>query len=75
MAAAQAVTMVGVGIGVIGQMFANAGMEEIGEIFTGIGNVLTVIGTGLMALVPLINLLGTTVTVNGTKMSVAGWLV
>ena len=54
-AAGQALTMVGVGMGMIGQMFTDAGMEGIGEFFSGFGNILTIVGGAMMAIPPIIS--------------------
>lgn len=72
--ASQAVTMLGVGIGVVGQMFQEAGLEEVGEGFQKVGNIITFIGGAIGALVPIVSLLGTTVTVAGEKMTIAGYM-
>ena len=66
--------MVGVGIGMVGQMLTNAGLEEAGEVVSGIGTAFTLLGTGLMAVVPIIKLLGTTITTEAGKVTVAGWM-
>lgn len=54
-AAGQAITMVGVGLGVVGQLFAEAGNEEAAEFFQSVGNIFTFVGsaiTGVAALIP-----------------------
>lgn len=73
-AAAQAVTLVGVGLGLVGQIFSDAGLEEVGEVVTTIGQGFALVGSAVTALVPMINLLGTTITVQGEAISVAGYL-
>ena len=73
-AASQAITMLGVGIGVVGQMFEEAGLEEVGEGFQKFGNIITFVGGAIGTLVPIVSLLGTTVTVAGEKMTIAGYM-
>jgi hypothetical protein len=57
--AAQAITVVGVGIGAIGQYFTDAGLEGVGEFFSGFGQVITFAGSAIIAIIPIVKLLGT----------------
>ena len=52
--AGQAITLVGVGLGVVGQMFAEAGNEEAAEAFQTVGNIFTFIGSAIMGVSALI---------------------
>jgi hypothetical protein len=64
----------GAGISALGGILSSLGLEEAGEAFAAIGNWIMIAGGAITAVVPLIKLLGTTVTVAGTKMSIAGWI-
>ena len=52
--AGQAIALIGVGLGVVGQMFAEAGNEEAAEFFQSIGNVFTFLGSAIMGVAAMI---------------------
>jgi hypothetical protein len=56
----------GAGFSALGGILSSLGLEEVGETFSTIGNYIMIAGSAIMALVPLVKLLGTTVTVAGT---------
>ena len=68
----QALTLVGVGIGMVGQMFSEAGFSEAGETISEIGKYITFIGSGITLVIPMIKLLGTTFKVEGGKIVATG---
>ena len=78
----QNLTMVGVGIGAVGQLFSQLGMEEVGEAFSEVGNVITTLGSALMgvaAIIPMITSLFSGFVANlvagGISVQAAWWWV
>lgn len=70
--AAAALTAVGAGFGMIGQALTSAGLEGAGEVFSEIGKWVTLLGSALMILIPIIKFTGTVFTIEGGKIAVAG---
>ena len=70
--AAQAVTMIGVGLGTVGQVFKEAGMEGIGEFFSGFGSIVTSLGTAFMGVISVVKVLGDVLVLTGEKGMLAG---
>ena len=52
--AGQAIAMVGVGLGVVGQMFEEAGNSEAAQFFTEVGNIFTFVGSAIMGVAAII---------------------
>ena len=70
--AAMALTMVGTGIGMIGNLFAEAGFSEVGNVFQEISKWVTLAGSSLTAIIPMVKLLGSTFKVEGGKIVASG---
>jgi hypothetical protein len=56
----------------VGGALSSAGFEETGNVISKLGNWIMIAGTAITTVIPLINLLGTTITVAGEKISIAG---
>ena len=67
-----AITGLGVGISMVGGLFASLGLEEVGEGFATVGNFVMMAGGALTALGPIISWIGTTFTIEGGKIAIAG---
>jgi hypothetical protein len=67
-----AITGVGAGISMLGGLFSSLGLEELGEGFATAGNLVMIFGGALTALGPVISWIGTTFTIEGGKIAIAG---
>ena len=67
-----AITGLGVGISMVSGLFASLGMEEVAEGFTFAGNAIIMLGGAMTALGPIISWIGTTFTIEGGKIAIAG---
>jgi hypothetical protein len=66
------ITGLGIGMSTIGGILSEMGLEEAGETLAEIGNVVTLLGGAFMALIPVIQFVGTTFTIEGGKIAIAG---
>jgi hypothetical protein len=57
-AASEAISGVGLGLSLVGGILSNMGFEDAGEKLSKIGSIITMVGSGLGALVPIISLVG-----------------
>lgn len=57
-AVSDAISGVGLGLSLVGGILSNMGFEDAGEKLSKIGSVITMVGSGLSALVPIISLVG-----------------
>ena len=80
--AGQAITMLGVGLGVVGQLFAEAGNEEAAEFFQSAGNIFTFVGaaiTGVASIIPAFKTifggLVTQMVAGGVSVQAAWWWI
>ena len=74
-AAGDAITTVGIGISLIGGALQSAGLEEAGKAWSEFGQVITLAGSAISALVPIIQLVQMVATAAGISMAAAlGWV-
>lgn len=57
-AAGEAIAGVGLGLSLVGGILSNMGFEDAGEKLSKVGSIITMVGSGLSALVPIISLVG-----------------
>ena len=69
---ASALTMVGAGFGMIGQALTESGLVGAGEVFAEVGKWVTLLGSALMILIPIIKFTGTVFTIESGEIAVAG---
>jgi hypothetical protein len=53
-------------------MFSSMGLEGLGEAFSTAGQWITMFGSALTILIPIIKFVGTTFTIEGGKIAIAG---
>jgi hypothetical protein len=56
----------------VGQVFTDAGYEEIGKFFSEFGKWITVLGSSIIALIPIVELLGKTFKKTGDEAAASG---
>ena len=68
-----AVAGVGVGVSMLGGIFASLGLEELGELFSGVGNVLIVIGGAISFLGSIIPAVASIASAAGISIQASWW--
>jgi hypothetical protein len=69
-------TGAGMAVSAIGGIMSSLGLEEVGEVLSGIGNVIMIIGSGVSALGPLVTKLVGTLVAGGVSTMMAWiWVV
>ena len=63
----------GVGISMLGGLLSSLGLEELGEGVSWFGNMITMAGTAVTAIIPIIKLLSTTLVTGGVSSQAAWW--
>ena len=63
----------GVGISMLGGLLSTLGLEELGEGVSWFGNMITMAGTAITAIIPIIKLLSTTLVTGGVSAQAAWW--
>ena len=63
----------GVGVSMLGGLLSTLGLEELGEGVSWFGNMITMAGTAVTAIIPIIKLLSTTLVTGGVSAQAAWW--